>query len=141
MNALTNGSRPNLLPMNVFSGDLGRWLGEFANDEMAAARAPVSIWEDDTHFFLEFDLPGVVVDDVDVTVQENVLKMTANRRINSDVSFIQQERRFGSIQRLFRLPARIDDAGIQAEMDGGVLKVTIPKAPESRVKKIQITGN
>ncbi|MFK7768092.1 MAG: Hsp20/alpha crystallin family protein [Mariniblastus sp.] len=141
MNALSNGSRLNLLPMNSLSRDIGRWIDELTNDENKVGTAPASIWEDDTHFFLEFDLPGVSVEDVDVKVLENVLHVTANRPLKTDVTYVRQERRFGTIERQFGLPSRIDDAGIEAEMNCGVLKVTIPKAPESQVKKIEIKSS
>ena len=66
MNAVTsNGSRFNLLPMNVFSREMNRWIDELNSESKCASCAPASIWESDVHFHLEFDLPGVHVDDVD----------------------------------------------------------------------------
>jgi HSP20 family protein len=140
MNALTNGSRLNLLPMNVFSRDLSRWIDELSSETKSACVAPTSIWETDTHFHLEFDLPGVVVEDVDLKVVENVLHVTASRNAHKDVEYIRQERKFGTIERQFGLPARIDESGIEAAMNAGVLGVSVPKAPESQVKKIEIKG-
>jgi len=142
MNALTsNGSRLNLLPMNVFSREMGRWIDELSNEAKTVGHAPVSIWESDDSFFLEFDLPGVNVEDVDLKVVENSLHVTANRELRGDVTYVRQERNFGQIERQFSLPTRIDESGIEAEMNAGVLKVTVPKAPESQVKKIEIKGS
>lgn len=142
MNAVTsNGSRLNLLPMNVFSREMNRWIDELSSEAKCAGVAPVSIWETDTHFHLEFDLPGVHVDDVDLKVVENVLHVTASRQAKGDVTFLRQERQFGTIERQFSLPARIDESGIDAEMNSGVLSVSVPKAPESQVKKIEIKGS
>lgn len=141
MNALANGSRLNLRPMNVFSRDLGHWIDELSRSEQDAGSAPVSIWENDTHYFLEFDMPGVLVEDIDVKVLENVLHVNASRLVKTDVNFIRQERNFGTVERQFSLPARIDDAGIEAEMNNGVLKVVVPKAAESQVKKIEIKSS
>jgi HSP20 family protein len=142
MNALTsNGSRLNLLPMNVFSREMGRWIDELSNETKSIGHAPVSIWESDVNFHLEFDLPGVNVEDVDLKVVENVLHITAKRDVNEGVAFIRQERQFGEIERQFSLPARIDESGIEAEMNAGVLTVLVPKAPESQVKKIEIKGS
>ena len=90
---------------------------------------------------LEFDLPGVHVEDVDLKVVENVLHVTASRQPKGDVTFVRQERHFGTIERQFSLPARIDESGIEAEMNSGVLTVNVPKAPESQVKKIEIKGS
>lgn len=141
MNAITgNGSRLNLLPMNVFSREMNRWIDELSNEAQSVGHAPVSIWETDTHFHLEFDLPGMNVEDVDLKVVENVLHVNAKRELNEGVGYIRQERQFGQIERQFSLPARIDESGIEAEMNAGVLKVLVPKAPESQVKKIEIKG-
>jgi len=142
MNApTTNGSRLNLLPMNVFARDMSRWIDELSSESKGAGVAPTSIWESDTHYYLEFDLPGVVVDDVDLKVVENVLHITASRDVPEDVSYIRQERSFGTIERQFGLPARIDESGIGASMNAGVLKVSVPKAPESQVNKIEIKSS
>jgi HSP20 family protein len=142
MNALaTNGSRFNLLPMNVFSRDLSRWIDDVSSENKCGNCAPASIWETDTHFHLEFDLPGSNVDDVDLKVVENVLHITASRNVPDDVEYIRQERKFGAVERQFGLPARIDESGIEASMNAGVLSVSIPKAPESQVKKIEIKGS
>ena len=142
MNAVSNnGSRLNLLPMSVFARDMNRWMDELTTPRKPVGAAPASIWESDAHFHLEFDLPGVQVDDVDLKVVENVLHVTAKRTLTQDVDFVLQERQSGTIERQFSLPARIDESGIEAEMNSGVLAVTIPKAPESQVKKIEIKSN
>ena len=142
MNAVTsNGSRLILLPLSSVSREMNRWIDELTTEAKCAGCAPVSIWESDTHFHLEFDLPGVHVDDVDLSVVENVLHVTAERKAKSDVSFVRQERHLGTIERQFSLPTRIDESGIEAEMNSGVLSVSVPKAPESQVKKIEIKGN
>ena len=142
MNALpTNGSRFNLLPMNIISREMSRWIDDLTSEESCRCAAPVSIAEFDTHYLLEFDLPGVDVDDVELKVVENVLHFSATREAPAETNFVRQERTFGSIERQFNLPSRIDESGIGAEMNSGVLSVTIPKAPESQVKTIEIKGN
>ena len=138
---LTNGSRFNLLPMNPFSREMSRWIDELAGDAKVTNSAPASIWENDTHYHLEFDMPGVVSEDVDVKVHENTLHVSASRPAKSDVNFLRQERHFGLIERQFTLPARVDDSQIEAELSHGVLKITVPKAPESQVKKIEIKSS
>lgn len=139
MNALkSNGSRFNLLPMNVFSHELNRWLDGQGSGSKCVNCAPVSIWESDTHFHLEFDLPGVQVNEVDLKIVEDVLHLTVHRPANEGVTFLRQERHFGTIERQFSLPARVDESAVEAEMNAGVLQVSVPKAPEAQVKKIEI---
>ena len=115
MNPLTSGgSRLNLLPMNTISREMNRWIDELTNDSSCVGNVPVSIWEDETHYQLEFDLPGVVVDDVDIWIDDNVLHVTANRPVNEDIKFLRQERKFGSVARKFSMPTRVDGNNIEA---------------------------
>jgi HSP20 family protein len=141
MNAVSNGSRFNLLPMNAFSREMNRWIDELSGEATHKGVAPTSAWEDDTHYHFEFDLPGVSIDQIDLRVVENVLHLSANRTVDEGRSFILQERSFGEIERRFSLPVRIDESGISAEMQSGVLSVSVPKAPEAQVKKIEIRSN
>lgn len=142
MNALLkNGSRFNLLPMNSFSREMNRWIDELTGDANVASHAPASIWESDSHYHLEFDMPGVVPEDVEVKILENTLHVSANRPAKSDVNYLRQERHFGMVERQFSLPSRVDDSQIEAELNHGVLKITVPKAPESQVKKIEIKSS
>lgn len=142
MDTLTsNGSRFNLLPMHAFSREMNRWIDELTASDKCSGHAPVSIWESESHFHFEFDLPGVSVDNVDLNVVEKVLHVTASRAPKDGVEFVRQERKFGTVERKFNLPDRVDAEGIEAEMNSGVLTLNIPKAPEAQVKKIQIKEN
>ena len=67
MNAILS----NRLPLNNLSREVSRWMDELTNDARGCCEAPVSIWEDESHFFLEFDLPGVNADDVDIKIVED----------------------------------------------------------------------
>lgn len=138
---MSNGSRLNLLPMNSLSREMNRWIDELSGSASSVSSAPASIWEDDTHYFLEFDLPGVVADDIDIKVVENTLHITANRPSKSDVNYLRQERRFGSVERTFSLPSRVDESQIEAKLNAGVLNISVPKAPEAQVKKIEIKSS
>ena len=142
MNAiLGNGSRLNLLPLNSLSREMNRWMDELKSDASSAGDAPVSIWENNTHYYLEFDLPGVVADDVDIKILENVLHVSANRPLKSDVTFLRQERQFGSVERKFSMPARVDENQIEAKLNSGVLTISVAKAPEAQVKKVEIKSS
>ena len=126
------------LPLNSLSREMNRWMDELSNDARIAREATVSIWEDESHYFLEFDLPGVKSEDVDIKITEDVLHVSAERPASEDVTFLRQERRFGPVERKFSMPARIDENQIEAELNSGVLKISVAKAPESQVKTIEI---
>ena len=133
-----NAILANRLPLNSLSREMNRWMDELSGDSRAAREVPVSIWEDESHFFLEFDLPGVKSDDVDIKIIEDVLHVSAERPASEDETFLRQERRFGTVERKFSMPARIDENQIEAELNSGVLKISVAKAPEAQVKSIEI---
>lgn len=138
MNALRNGARFNLLPINGLSREMGRIFDEMATGEPRESAAPVSIWENDSHYYFEFDVPGVSSEDVEVTVVEDVLTVSTKRHAPEDQEFLRQERSYGQTDRKFSLPARVDADNIEAALKNGVLLVTLPKAPEASAKKIEI---
>jgi HSP20 family protein len=115
----------------------------FGNGGHAAAYyAPASLWEEENCWKVEVDLPGVKQEDVDLTVEKNSLRITAERKGPSDErKFWHQERAYGRIDRLITLPETVDADGIAAELKDGVLSLTLNKRPESQPRKIQVKSN
>jgi HSP20 family protein len=115
----------------------------FGNGGQAAAYyAPASLWEEEHCWKVEVDLPGVKQEDVDLTVEKNSLRITADRKGPSDErKFWHQERAYGRIDRLITLPETVDAEGITAELKDGVLALTLNKRPESQPRKIQVKAN
>lgn len=138
MNAVRNGSRFNLLPINTLSREMGRIFDDMAQTEKRDPGAPVSIWENDSHYYFEFDVPGVLSENVDVSVIEDVLSVSTKRSAPEDQAFLRQERTYAQSERKFSLPARVDADNIEASLKHGVLTVTLPKAPEAAAKRIEI---
>ena len=141
MNAILANLSRHHLPLNNLSREMNRWIDEVTTDTRTASEAPVSIWENETHYFLEFDLPGVVADDVDIKIIENVLSVSASRTLNDDVTFLRQERSFRNVERKFSMPARVDENQIEAELNSGILKISVAKAPEAQVRSIEIKSS
>ncbi len=100
--------------------------------------APTSVWEDDGNFTVELDLPGIAPDDLDVTVDDGKLTVTAKRTDAEDRKYLHQERRFGELTRSITLPESVDPESIEAEYVHGVLRVTLTKRPEVQPRKIEI---
>lgn len=141
MNALQNGSRFNLFSV----GPLAQEMNRFFDNPMRRGSAqditwfsPVSVWEDDSTFYFEFDLPGVPIESIDVKVADNHLHVSAERPFPEEREYARQERIFGRFERSFKLTSRIDDNSMDAMLENGVLRITIAKAPEAQVKKIEI---
>lgn len=104
-------------------------------------RAPASLWETDGHWCVEVDLPGVMLENVDIILEKKVLRLVAERQgPNENGNYHHQERFFGRIERLIMLPETVDSESIEAELKDGVLRITLAKKPELQPKKIQIKG-
>ena len=87
------------------------------------------------------DMPGVKADDLDVSVQANVLSITGRReqeRKTEEEHFHMTERSYGTFTRSFTLPDGVDSKNLDAELKDGVLTLTLPKAPEARPQRVQI---
>ncbi len=101
---------------------------------------PTDAFEHDGVYTLRFDLPGVNPDDVDLTVEGNVLTVTADRpsEDTEGVTWLLRERPAGTHRREIRLGDRLDTGKVQASYDNGVLTVTIPMREEAKPHKVSI---
>jgi HSP20 family protein len=103
-------------------------------------RPPVDVVENDGAYFLTVDLPGVAEDGIDVTVERNVLTLSARRadRTASDHRRLHGEIAHGDYRRTFTLPERVDRDAITATLRNGVLSLTVPKAAAALPRKISV---
>jgi HSP20 family protein len=86
-------------------------------------------------------LPGVKPEGIDVAIEDNVLTLRAERKLEiegEDATYLIQERPVGSFYRALRLPDTVDTNKIQSHYDNGVLTITMPKAEEKKKKQIQV---
>ena len=101
-------------------------------------KAPLAVWEDPKHFYVELELAGVPQELVDVTVQERQLLITYARKIPEDRQFIYNERQYGCFERQLALPDTVDVDSIKAELRDGILQITLAKAAEAQPRKIAV---
>ncbi|TVQ35612.1 MAG: Hsp20/alpha crystallin family protein [Spirochaetaceae bacterium] len=107
-----------------------------------ATSPAIDVVEQNDHFNVYCDLPGVDQKDVDVSIAGNVLTIKGEKKMSSrgeKAKVFRKEEWAGSFQRTLSLPASVDPDKIQAEMTDGVLRVQLPKREE--VKPRQITVN
>ena len=120
-------------------------LGERAAGGPAGAFSPaLDVEEDEDGFTLHIELPGVAADDVDVSLEENVLTVSGQRRFYDDREtdgFRRIERHFGRFHRAVRLRDRVDAAGVQATYQDGMLTIVVPKAEEAKPRRIAINAS
>lgn len=100
-------------------------------------------WKDDETFVLEFDIPGVDSDSIDLDIERNVLTVTAERqsRTREDVEVIAEERATGKFRRQVMLSDNLDPDAAQAQYTNGVLTVRIPVAEKAKPRKIEISSS
>jgi HSP20 family protein len=96
-------------------------------------------WRDGDEFFVEFDLPGVAADAVDLDVERNVLTVRAERPARTgEAELVAAERPRGSFSRQLILGDNLDISKIDASYDAGVLRLRIPVAERAKPRKITI---
>lgn len=102
---------------------------------------PMDAWRDGDTFFVEFDLPGVDLDSIDLDVERNVVTVRAERPPRaSDAELLAAERPRGMFSRQLVLGDNLDTERISAAYDAGVLTLQIPVAEQAKPRKISITG-
>lgn len=102
---------------------------------------PVDIYESGDRIVLKAELPGVEIKDVSVEVDENVITLKGDRKLNKGMNmenYHRMERFYGTFQRVFSLPNVVDKNEITANFKDGVLEITVPKVVEESQKSIKI---
>jgi HSP20 family protein len=102
---------------------------------------PMDAWREGDTFHVEFDLPGVNPDSIDLDVERNVVTVKAERPTRaSDADLIAAERPRGVFSRQLILGDNLDTENIAARYDAGVLSLQIPVAEQAKPRKISITN-
>ena len=141
-----NPTTPNLVPRDPFS----RLFDSFFNQELVGGEEvsnrtwlpPVDIQETDDAYRLSAELPGLTKDDINITLENNVLRLTGERKLEKDVkkeSYQRIERTYGSFARSFSLPHQVNGDKVEAAFKDGVLTITVPKADQAKPRKISIS--
>ena len=131
--------------MNRLFDEAFQGSGRSADDDWAlgGAWAPaVDIYEQDGSIVLKAELPGVDPKDVDIRLENNVLALRGERKLDTEVkreSYHRVERSYGTFTRSFTLPSVVDQEMIKAEYKDGVLRVTLPKKEEAKPRQINVS--
>jgi HSP20 family protein len=103
---------------------------------------PMDAWREGDSFIVEFDLPGVDPDSLDLDVERNVLTVHARRPApDANREMVSAERPRGVFSRQLFLGETLDTDRIEASYNGGVLRLTIPVAEKAKPRRIEITSN
>ncbi len=122
----------------VFDGVNG-----YAPDDVespGAFQPPVNIGEDADGYFVEMDLPGLSMEELDVTVDGRELTISGERKATSceGVTYRRRESLVGRFERAFNLPESAETSKVEASLASGVLTVRIPKAETAKPRRIEV---
>jgi len=102
---------------------------------------PMDAWREGDVFIIEFDLPGVSPESIDLDVERNVLTVRAERVTrNGDWEMLASERPRGVFSRQLVLGDNLDLEHIEAGYDTGVLRLRVPVAERAKPRKIHVSG-
>jgi HSP20 family protein len=120
--------------------DFDRLASQLLGTTNRPAVMPMDAWREGDVFKIEFDLPGVSEETIDLDVERNVLTVRAERvGRNGDWEMLASERPRGVFSRQLVLGDNLDLDHIEASYDAGVLRLSVPVAERAKPRKIQIT--
>ncbi len=102
----------------------------------------VNIWGNDDEIIMKSELPGVDPESLDLRIVGDQLTIEGKRKQDEpgeDATYHRRERGCGSFIRTFRLPFQVDASKVEAKFLDGILKATLPRAEESKPRKIKVT--
>jgi HSP20 family protein len=101
----------------------------------------VDIYETGNEIVLTAEVPGIDEKDIDIKIENNTLSIQGERKFEKETkeeNYHRIERSYGSFFRSFTIPHNVDQDKIEAEHESGVLRVVMPKKPESKPKKVKV---
>jgi len=119
----------------------GQWQGAALGDSSPAWAPALDIAERKDAYLVTVELPGVKMDDLQITLEDTLLSIQGERHVTNDASEQQYhriERRYGAFRRSIILPAHVMAEGVEASFEDGVLQILVPKAEEAKPKRIQV---
>lgn len=105
---------------------------------------PVNMWLGDDSVVVTAEMPGVTVDDIDLTVRENTLIIAGKRgpaTEDGDAEWHRRERPSGDFSRSIRLPLRVDPDKVQARAKNGVLEIEMGRPDSDLPRKIEVKAS
>lgn len=126
----------------LFMSNYSRGGGGNESDLMRGAWSPqVDIFENKDQIVLEAELPGMKPEEVEISIENNVLTLSGERRFekkDEGDNFHRVERSYGSFTRSFTLPPTISSESAEAEFENGILRLTLAKREEAKPRRIEI---
>jgi HSP20 family protein len=122
--------------------EFDRFAREAFGTRLGPSAMPMDAYREDDHFVVHFDLPGVDSSSIDLTVEKNVLTVSAERQWQPGEhhQVLASERLQGNFRRQLFLGEGLDTEHVEAGYDNGVLTVTIPVAEQAKPRKVEVAS-
>ncbi|MCI1260722.1 MAG: Hsp20/alpha crystallin family protein [Tetrasphaera jenkinsii] len=121
--------------------DLDRLTQAMMGTRARPAVMPMTAYRDNSSFVVHLDLPGVSADSIDLTVEQNVLTVHAERKPPAgETERVVDERSYGVFSRQLFLGETLDAEQVAANYEAGVLTLRIPIAEKAKPRKVEITA-
>lgn len=136
--------------MNAINADSGQATGMLRAPRLHRLRGAghletwtpaVDIFEDEAAISIKVELPEVHKDDIEISIQDEILVISGQRRLEREEKledYTRIERNYGSFCRSFSLPDYVDRKRIKAECDFGVLRLTLPKNKHAKDDPVEV---
>jgi HSP20 family protein len=119
--------------------ELDRFTQQMLGTAARPAVMPMDAWREGDEFYVEFDLPGIDQDSLDLDIERNVVTVRAERpAVDPDREMLATERPRGVFSRQLVLGENLDTDKIEASYEEGVLRLRIPVAEKAKPRKITI---
>jgi HSP20 family protein len=131
-------------PFDDFQREIDRALSTgwpVADGDLATAAYPVDIHEDDDSITVEAEMPGFKRDEINVTLEQGVLSISAERETQEKSKGAQHltERCYRRVARSFKLPVAVDESKVDAHLEDGVLTLKLAKREEVKPRRIEVS--
>lgn len=122
--------------------DLDRLTDAMLGTRARPAVMPMDAYRQDDTFVIHLDLPGVTPETIDLTVEQNVLTVRAERKppVADSAERVVDERTHGVFNRQLFLGETLDADRLTADYDAGVLTITIPIAEKAKPRRVEVGG-
>ncbi|MBF0450432.1 MAG: Hsp20/alpha crystallin family protein [Candidatus Magnetomorum sp.] len=129
---------------DLLQNEMNRLFDSFFGSQTPARRAgfpALNVSQDNDNLYVNAELPGIDVKDIEINVDSDSLHIKGERKIaeaDKNVRYHRQERGSGQFSRTIHLPFPVNTEKVGAEIKSGVLTITLPKADEAKPQKINI---
>lgn len=103
---------------------------------------PMNLWEDGQKLFIEAELPGRSIQDIEVSVVDNEVTISGKRIVDdvNGATYLRRERSTGEFSRSWTLPFDVDADRVEASLTNGILLVALAKSEKALPRKIHVRG-